>query len=163
MVFGSGEARMIPEGFSCQRGREQIHHFLKTIGNEALRIGIIVAIEPLCREACNVLNTVRQAAEVCRNLDQKNIRVLADYFHMGTDGEPLDNLKVAPDLLAHVHIADPQERVAPGQGPTDITPFFRALKGIGYDGRISLECRWKDFGREIREVLLKIKDQWQNA
>ena len=163
MVFGSGGARGVPQGFSCQRAREQVDQFLETVGAIAAKEDMVIVIEPLCAEACNMINTVRQATEIAQRLHLENVKVLADYFHMGVDGEPLDNLSVAGELLRHVHLADPVGRVAPGEGPTDITAFFSAIKAVGYDGRISLECRWTDFEDELPKVLTRLKDTWTNA
>ena len=40
-------------------------------------------------------------------------------------------------------------RSAPGVKGDDFTPYFKALKQIGYKGAIALECNWKDFDKEV--------------
>jgi sugar phosphate isomerase/epimerase len=46
-------------------------------------------------------------------------------------------------LIAHTHIAEKEKRSAPGVMGDDFSPFFKAYKEIGYQGRISIEGRWK--------------------
>ena len=45
-----------------------------------------------------------------------------------------------PAHLVYVHVAD-SNRLQPGRGHLDFRPGFRALKEIGYDGPLAIECR----------------------
>ena len=63
------------------------------------------------------------------------------------------------DYIHHVHVAD-TERKAPGTGEFDFDGFFGALKEAGYDGRISIECRWDDFDTEAPKALEFLKAKW---
>ena len=44
--------------------------------------------------------------------------------------------------LKHVHIAEKETRQYPGKDDFDFSPYFDALKKIGYSGGISCECGW---------------------
>ena len=47
IVFGSGGARKVPEGFSQDEAYKQLVEFAKRIAPEAKKRGIVVAVEPL--------------------------------------------------------------------------------------------------------------------
>ena len=159
VVFGSGRARRVPEGFSREEATEQFVELLKRMGPLAAEYNIVVAIEPLNKNECNLLNTVRQGTEIVRRVDHPNIRVLADIYHMAMEEEGAQSLIQAGALLAHVHIAEKEGRARPGAAAFDFVPYFDALRQIGYTGGISLECRWHDFDNELALALAYVKEQ----
>jgi len=152
MVFGSGAARAMPEGFPLERARAQLREALLLAGDVAGRYGIIIAIEPLRKAETNQINRVSEALALARSLQHPHIRVLADLWHMYEENEPLGVILEAKDYLAHVHVADSARR-APGTGSFDYGTFFAHLRSIGYAGRVSVECKWSDFEGESRQTL----------
>ena len=62
--------------------------------------------------------------------------------------------------IHHVHIAQRGSRLAPMPGGTDFRPFFKALKGIGYRGKLSLECGWKKGVTDPAQACAFIHEQW---
>ncbi len=60
LVFGSGPAKNIPEGFPFQKGYEQIVNLLREISRPARECGITIVIEPLRKEECNIINTFEE-------------------------------------------------------------------------------------------------------
>ncbi|MDI7276043.1 MAG: TIM barrel protein, partial [Anaerolineae bacterium] len=112
--------------------------------------GVAIALEPLRRAETNLVHTVAEAVEIVRPLGHPQVGVLADYYHMQQEQEPLANLLSAGDLLRHVHVSDP-DRLAP-TGGHDLTDFFSHLRRAGYRARVSVECRWVDWDRESGEA-----------
>jgi len=162
IVFGSGGARRVPDGFARPSAWDQLAEFLTMTGPIAQEHGIIIAIEPLATKECNIINSVSEAVELARRVNHPSIRVLADIYHMFADGESYSAVSEAGDLLAHVHLSDPQTRKAPESG-REPDSFLGALKKAGYDGRISLECAWDDFDSQAHEALETMKASWQAA
>lgn len=148
IVFGSGGARNVPEGFSRDTALTQIRDFLVLCGDASARTGVTVVIEPLCRAESNILNTVGEGAALARAVGRHGVRNLADTYHMEADGDPLSEIVAHADTIAHVHTAD-THRDAPGTGVYDHRALFDVLKAIGYDARVSVECRWQDFDAQI--------------
>jgi sugar phosphate isomerase/epimerase len=159
IVFGSGRARRVPEGFSHEQATEQFIQLLKKMGPIAAEYHIIIAIEPLNKNECNLVNTVQQAVETARKVDHPNIRVLADLYHMALEDEGPESILEAGSLLVHVHLAEKEGRTRPGVSSYDFTPYFDALRRIGYTGGISLECRWENFDEELLPARMALKDQ----
>ncbi len=142
VVFGSGDARRIPDGFPRQQAIEQIDDFLKLAGDRADAHNVTIAIEPLRQAESNILNTVAEACDFATRIGHPRVTVLADFYHMDQEAEPFENLSL-PERLTHVHLAD-THRDAPGTGSYDYDGFAAALQRIGYTGRVSCECGWSD-------------------
>lgn len=152
VVFGSGGARSLPDGFPVSDGRRQILEFLALCGSIAAQNSLTIAIEPLNRKESNVINSVAEAVEFAELAARPEIKALADLYHIDEENEPLSNVAAAGSFLAHCHTAD-TGRYAPGTGSYDHAGFFRAMKEAGYDDRISVECRWNDFDNECGQAL----------
>jgi len=157
IVFGSGGARRIPDGFDTDRAGEQIAAFCSMAAPIAGDSGVTIVIEPLSREDTNSLVTVAAAAEVVRQVNHPALRLLVDYYHLGRDGDRLEDIVTAGPLLAHVHVATIANRLPPGAEPCDLGPFFDALKAGGYDGRISIEGTFPDPPTDLPRALELMK------
>lgn len=165
LVFGSGGARNIPEGFDRAAARQQILDFLRMSASIAQGHGVTLVIEPLNRKECNVLNSVAEAMEYVRAIDHPNIQCLVDSYHFWLEDEPLENLRAAMPWIKHVHVADKVGRVPPGEsGQADYRPFFAVLKQGRYEGLISIEAAgFKDIAGVGPRSLAFLKAQWGEA
>ena len=151
IVFGSGAARRVPDGFDRTRAWAQLVDFGRLIGPLAVDHGVTIAVEPLNYAECNVLNTVAESAQYVRDVaetaqyvrdvDHPGVRLLVDAYHWARNEEPADAIVAAGPLLVHAHIATYANRLAPGQEPCDFAPFFGALRNVGYAGALSVEAR----------------------
>ncbi len=105
-------------------------------------------LEPLNRYETYFLNRVEQALEIAEAVNHPRVKVLADLFHMNIEEKSLgDPIRAAGPRLGHVHIAD-NNRLQPGLGFMDFRPAFAALREIGYQGYVSIEC-WSPDGPKI--------------
>jgi sugar phosphate isomerase/epimerase len=144
IVFGSGGARKIPEGWTKEKADEQFVALLQRMGPLAENHGITVTVEQLQASECNYINRIGEAATLIRAAKHPNIRLLADLFHMvRMDDTPAD-LKAAMDVVVHVEIAEKKDRTAPGIQGDDFRPFFHVLREANYKGAISIEGKWTD-------------------
>lgn len=139
IVFGSGGARQVPQGFDQQEAHAQLVRFCAMLAPIAWQHGVTVVVEPLNRQECNVLTTVGECATLVREVAHPGLRLLVDAYHFFRDNDSYEDLVMHGDLLAHVHIATVSNRLAPGAEPCDFAPFFAALAKAGYNGRISIE------------------------
>lgn len=146
--FGSGQSRSVPDGFSRAEAIVQLERFLRRAAARATTYGLTLAIEPLRRAESNVFNTVRECSGFIRQRRLDGIQLVADLYHMMEEGEHYDALDGSADLLAHVQVAD-SGRQPPGLGSYDLSGFLRRLRGLGYKGDCSIECRWTDFPPQI--------------
>ncbi|HBB91308.1 MAG TPA: sugar phosphate isomerase/epimerase [Bacteroidales bacterium] len=161
IVFGSSGARSIPEGFDRAEARNQFVSLLKRMGPIARKYQVTIAIESLQKSECNFINTVAEATSIAREVNDKNIRVLADIFHMLRENEGPSSILDAGDLLVHCHIAELRSRTAPGMDGDDFRPYFVALKKIRYHGGISIEGSWKN--EDLPKAFLTLLNQWNQS
>jgi sugar phosphate isomerase/epimerase len=136
VVLGSGKARCVPDGFDGARAEKQFVEFCRELAPIAQENAITIAIEPLNTREDNLICSVAHGAQIVDAVAQPSIQLLADFYHMMEESEPLDNIVQANGRLRHTHLAD-IGRVVPGtagNGEADFTGFFRALKGAGYIG-----------------------------
>lgn len=163
VVFGSGGARNVPDGFDRAQAEEQLVRFLGLLADQAEPRAITVVIEPLNRKESNILNDVPEAVRLAQRVNRPSIRVLADLYHMQEEGEPLAHISSNGAWLAHIHVAD-SGRLAPGTGAYPYREFARELSAMGYGrgewGGISVECRWQDFGREAPAAVEFLRGIW---
>ena len=159
LVLGSSRSRNIPEGFDREEAENQFLELLKRIAPSAEKYGVKVAIEPLQHSESNFINTVSEGAELARKAGSPNICVLADIFHMMRVGEGPEGILENADKLVHCHIAELENRTAPGVAGDDFTPYFKALKEIKYTGRISFECSWQDIETQLPKAMSVMKEQ----
>jgi len=160
IVLGSGRARSAPEGWQTEKARDQIAAFLAEIAPAMLATGVTVVIEPLGPTECNCLNTVADGHAMMRRVDARAIGLLADSWHIWQNDEPLDEVAPLVPDVTHVHIADPDGRVAPETVKPPLAAFLSVLKRAGYDGRISVECRWTDLPGQAPRVVEAVRDAW---
>lgn len=159
IVFGSGGSRGIPEGFSKEKAQEQLAEFLRLVEEFCARFDIVIAIESLRREECNMVNTVLEGLELAKKTDRPHIRLLADYYHMQCMDESVESICEAKDYLVHTHIASREGRRYPlPEKRAEHLPFFAALKAAGYEGGVSIEGESPDFMGEI-ETSFRLLDE----
>ena len=153
IVFGSGGSRSVPDGFDRAEAWRQVAGFCRRLGPIAAPHRITFVIEPLSVAYCNFLNTVGECADLVREVNHPAIRLLVDSHHWGKDNDSADDIVSSGPLLAHVHVATPKSRLAPGGEPYDFKPFFDALKAGGYDGRVSIESDLPNPPDDLRRAL----------
>ena len=159
IVFGSGGARNVPDGFAKEEACTQLARFLRLAGGVAARNDLTIVIEPLNSRDSNIITSVVEGMQLAQETDHPRVRLLADLYHMMEDGEPLENITTCAGWLEHVHVAD-SGRGAPGEGDYPYAEFFRRLREGGYGGRISIECRWDDLGAQAAPALAFLRRMW---
>ena len=86
------------------------------------------------------LDTSARATAVIGAVEATNVGFLADVYHLAKMGEDVaDTLHRYRDAIAHVQMADPPGRGAPGTGTLDFEPLFAQLAVDGYAGWVGLE------------------------
>jgi len=163
IVLGSGGARNIPDGWPREKGEEQFVEAMRMLGPLAKASALTIALEPLHGGESNILNCIPVGMDYLRRARTAGVSILADFYHMALEDEPLDVLDETAHLLSHVHVAEPQGRIAPRPGGTSLRPLFAKLKAIGYDKRISLECSWEDLKKQLRPTLDFLRSEWEAA
>ncbi|HUG62881.1 MAG TPA: sugar phosphate isomerase/epimerase family protein, partial [Methylomirabilota bacterium] len=140
----------LPPTADERRGIVEVH---KQAARHAAKAGIKISVEPLNRFECYALNTIADAVEIARRVDEPNYGVLYDTFHVNIEEKDPVGV-IAPHIAAinHVHTSE-NDRGTPGKGHIPWPETFRALKGGGYDGWYVIEA----FGRSLPGIAAATK------
>jgi len=142
IVFGSGGARKVPEGFDLAKGKAQFIEFCQKLGDGIKDLKVTIVLEPLNKGETNLLNSVTEGIDYVDAIKRPRIQLLADFYHMMKENEGPDAIRKAGARIRHCHIAELEGRKAPDQRRGPVSGFFKALKDIGYAGGVSCECGW---------------------
>src|SRR5665811_1519221 len=159
IVFGSGGARAIPEGFSRDEAKKQFISLCSKLAPIAKKYDVVISLEPLNTKECNFVNSVAEGGEIVEAVNHENFRLLADIYHMLMENESPSNITKYGHLLYHTHIAEKTGRTAPGVNNEDFKPYFKALKEAKYEGRMSIECTWKNLEEQAANALSVMRSQ----
>jgi sugar phosphate isomerase/epimerase len=159
IVFGSGAARTIPVGFPMSEAKNQFITLCKQLAPVAKKYNVVISLEPLNTKECNFINSVAEGGEIVKAVNHENFRLLADIYHMLMENESPSNINKYGDLLYHTHIAEKIGRSAPGVNNADFTPYFKALKEVKYEGRMAIECTWKNLEEQASTALKAMRKQ----
>jgi sugar phosphate isomerase/epimerase len=148
IVWGSGVARRIPQGFSREEAREQFLRAVTSYAPLAERHGVLIVIEPVARTDSNFISSLADGADIVHSVGHPSVRLLADNFHMAIEEEPPTEIERFADILEHVHLSEIKRRAVPGTTNYDLRPYLQALKNIGYNKALVLEPEWTDITTE---------------
>lgn len=136
ITVGSSKSRMIPDGFSRERAMEQFGEQLYYAGGPAARRGITVAIEPIRPSSTNFINTISQAAVLCRMTGHPSVKIMADYYQMYGAGDDVGEVVRYQELIRHLHTIEIERKRYP-QNPGDNGQ--KALFAAYHGDRVSIE------------------------
>lgn len=140
VVFASVSAWTASD--SCQDRRAEIVELVRgTVAPAFQKYQIRLLLEGLRRQVCNAVNTLPEAAEICRQAAHPYVGVMADLYHMICNGESSDELAVYGNEIEHVHIAE-RDRLLPFAGVSaELAALTKQLADGAYEGHISFEAR----------------------
>ena len=139
VTIGSIKGNILP-GQDRKKHLDIFGRALRRIDDYAGQKGVTILLEATNRYENNVLNTGRQIAEIIGAYGLVNTRALMDIVHMNIEEADIASaFRDAKDVLGHVHFAD-NNRHYPGAGCFQFAQVADTLRGIGYDGVLSVEC-----------------------
>lgn len=157
---------VFPDNNNSDIYRDALDH-LYELAEYAGRHNTTIILKPVNMKEASWINTVSQAADICRTLNLKGLRCMGDLWHMyGQEISDKDDILSGGEYLNHIHIASRKSRKMPGEdGMNDnYTDAFRALKKVNYKGFISFVCGITgDKNKIIASSIRMLDTQWQSA
>ena len=153
IVFGSGGAKNVPEGFSKDTAFDQIVNVLQMAEEMTAPKGILIVIEPLNQKESNIILNLPDGKKLMEAVSRKGVVQLVDYYHYTLEKETTNILKQCAPNIYHVHVAHPEGRVFPKEIDQGMRIFLDTLKDAGYDERISIEAYAEDKEKDLQEFL----------
>jgi len=139
---------------------------LKSAARHAQTRGVTLGIEAINRYETFLINTGEQALRLLEMIDEPNVRVHLDAYHMNIEETDFYTpTKAAAPNLCHFHLSE-SHRGAPGTGTVDWDAIYRALADAQYDGVVGLEsfesvspamraatCMWRQLADSSDQLL----------
>jgi D-psicose/D-tagatose/L-ribulose 3-epimerase len=105
----------------------------------ARKSGVVIGVEPCNRFQTHFLSTAADAVKLAKEVNEPNIGVHLDTFHMNIEEKNFhDPIVSTGELLCYLHCCENDRGVA-GAGNIDWDALFQALGEIRYDKWITLE------------------------
>nr|WP_246438692.1 TIM barrel protein [Novosphingobium piscinae] len=138
---------ILASGFRVE-GMSEADHFanavaaLKEAAALAEEAGVMLLLEPLNTRlfASMYLVSTSLGLDLVEAVGSPNLRLLYDVWHSACMGEDMAAVLAGRiHLVAHVQVADMDDRHEPGTGTLDWAEVMRTLASLGYAGGIGLE------------------------
>jgi sugar phosphate isomerase/epimerase len=148
MVFGSPKQRGTTGGSTVEEATQRYTDGLASVASHAAARGVRVLVEALPKDQTDVVGRLAEAVRIVQQINSPGVRTMFDSHNAVDETEPHGDL-VARFLpyIEHVHVNETDGKHC-GRGNYDFKPVFRALRGGGYQGWISLEAFDFSFGAE---------------
>ena len=114
---------------------------LLRVADKAAAAGVTLALEPLNRFECYLINTLEQSAAFTRRVNHPAVGVLFDTFHANIEEKDMAAAirMHGPGMIRHAHCSA-NDRGIPGEDHIPWRDVFDALKAIGYDDWLVIEA-----------------------
>jgi sugar phosphate isomerase/epimerase len=103
---------------------------------------VIYCVEPLSTRDTNFINSVSEAAECLKAINNPALQTMIDCCAAGSSEDlPIPELIdrwMPQGIIAHFHVNDPNRR-GPGQGDLAFAPILGALRRHKYSGIVGVE------------------------
>jgi sugar phosphate isomerase/epimerase len=138
LVHGSPAQRRVHHPDDAQRA-EEAWTIAAAVAEKA---GVIYCLEPLARPDCNLVNTLAEAVEIVRRIDNPAFKTMVDTLAASLmEPEPVAKAIerwLATGFVGHVQFNDRNKR-GPGQGADRFAPIVEVLRGLAYEGWVAME------------------------
>jgi hydroxypyruvate isomerase len=138
---------IVASGFRIE-GLSEDEHFanavaaLRAAADVAEEAGVTLLLEPLNTRlfAAMYLVSTKLGLDLVEAVNSPNLRLLYDVWHSAVMGETMAEVLTGRiHLVAHVQVADIDDRHEPGTGSLDWADVMQTLQDLGYSGAIGLE------------------------
>jgi len=151
-VFGCPRNRKI---LSIDDNNDEIFvDFFKQLGDHIADHDLTICIEPNSKKyGCNYINTIQEAGELVKKINNKNIKMMVDIGNALMEKDTIDDMYLYKDIIHNIDIA--QENM---QDFVKIKPehrkFIQTLHKIQYPNKMNLEMLIQNKEEEL-DVLYK--------
>jgi 2-keto-myo-inositol isomerase len=138
-----------PTGVTDEEVLQESVKVLREVSNQFKKYKVKFAFEFLGFSWCSV-STLGEDFEIVKAVNRDNVGLVLDTFHFYAGGSTLGSIREVDQskiFIFHINDAEnlPKEslqdahRLFPGEGTIPLTGIIAEVKGIGYDGPVSLE------------------------
>jgi len=142
LVHGSPQQRNVVQGEDRQESWKRACECFAAAAMEAHSAGVVYCIEPLSTRDTNLINSVAEASECLKAINNPALQTMIDCCAAASSEEltipELIDRWMPQGIIAHFHVNDPNRR-GPGQGDLVFAPILAALNRHKYTGIVGVE------------------------
>ena len=153
LVLGSPKNRAIEDMSQLPTAVD----FFSRIADCAEHHNCVIALEANPADyGTNFINTTKQAADMCREINRKGFKINLDLGTVIANGEGIEAVSSYVDIISHVHISEPFLKPL---GDRDIHRRLVAiLNDAGYNNYVSIETANTKSIEDIKNAALYIRE-----
>jgi D-psicose/D-tagatose/L-ribulose 3-epimerase len=131
---------------------------IKSVARYAAERDVSPGIEAINRYETYLINLASQADEMLSRIDEANVFIHLDTYHMNIEEKGFyDPIVATGPRMRYIHLSD-SDRGTPGTGNVHWDDVFRGLKAIEYDGRLVMESF-----AAVNEDIIGATALWRNV
>jgi D-psicose/D-tagatose/L-ribulose 3-epimerase len=117
----------------------EIERVLKGVARYAAEKDVSLGVEAINRYETYLINLASQADAMVERIDEPNVFVHLDTYHMNIEEKGFyDPIVATGQRMHYIHLSE-SDRGTPGTGNVHWDEVFRGLRTIGYDGYLVME------------------------
>lgn len=139
LIFGSPQQRDFLPGVSRKEAMQHAAEVFREALPTLEKTDVVLAFEPLSPQTTTFVTTAAEAVELVKMVGSPRCRLILDCRAMSSESKPIPELiRKHRQWLVHLHAND-ANGLGPGFGKVDFVPIFKTLRGIDYQGWVSVE------------------------
>jgi len=117
----------------------KVARVIKSVARYAAQQDVSLGIEAINRYETYLINLASQADEMLSRIDEANVFVHLDTYHMNIEEKGFyDPIVATGPRMRYIHLSE-SDRGTPGTGNVHWDDVFLGLKAVEYDGRLVME------------------------
>lgn len=117
----------------------EVARVLKSVARYAAEQDVSLGIEAINRYETYLINLASQADAMLDRIDEANVFVHLDTYHMNIEEKGFyDPIVATGQRMRYIHLSE-SDRGTPGTGNVRWDDVFRGLEAVDYDGRLVME------------------------
>ncbi len=117
----------------------RVGRVLKSVARYAAEKDISLGVEAINRYESYLINLASQAGAMVDRIDEPNVFVHLDTYHMNIEEKGFyDPIVATGERMRYIHLSE-SDRGTPGTGNVHWDEVFRGLRAIDYDGYLVME------------------------
>jgi len=127
------------EGKPIAYSKNMLVDILREVCGYAQEAGVVLLLEPTNRFELDFIQTTGEGLAIIERVDHPNLGILLDVYHLYIEDASIDgSIARAADQVGYVHLKDSNGSKSPIGDGLDFRAILAALKGIDYDGYVSI-------------------------
>jgi sugar phosphate isomerase/epimerase len=149
IIVGSPKQRNLLDGVTYEQAWALATETFRDSVKRAEDRGVVICFEPLAPAETNFVNTAAEGIRFAEQFASPAMSIILDVKAMCSEEKPIPQIIAESAGKFEYFHANDRNLKGPGFGDIDFHPIATALRGVGYDGYVSVEVFKFEEGAEV--------------